>query len=241
MKKQGTGDEPMSERMLPRDVAERMIRLRIEGRLEEEFAEKRRAVPVLTISRQLGSGGSVLARMVGKALDWSVWDAGIVDRIAQDAGLRRELVKDLDERIKGDLHSAMAEMFGRAILDSLTYKRRLVETILSIAEGGRCVFVGRGANFVLPQAFHVRVCAPEDVRVRNMVRFEGMNEEQARVRVRAVERERARFVRKHFGCENMNDPLLYDLVINTGRCSLDAAARVVVMCLRERFGLDAER
>lgn len=239
MKKGGAGEEEMSEPTFPREMAEDMVRARIEERLEEEYEEKRMVVPALTISRQLGSGGRVLAGKVGERLDWSVWDAGIVDRIAEDAGLRRELVEDLDERIKSDLHSAMAELFGREILDSLTFKRRLVETILSIARGGRCIFVGRGANFALPQAFHVRVCAPEDVRLRNLMQFDKLTEEVARKRIRSVERERAKFIRKHFRCENIGDPLLYDLVINTGRCSLDAAAEVIVMCVRERFGLGA--
>lgn len=71
------------------------------------------------------------------------------------------------------------------------------------------------------------------------MQFDKLTEEVARKRMESVERERAKFIRKHFGCENIGDPLLYDLVMNTGRCSLDAAAEVIVTCVRGRFGLGA--
>jgi cytidylate kinase len=98
------------------------------------------------------------------------------------------------------------------------------------------VIVGRGSAFILdPQmALRVGVAAPLAIRVERFAKQQGLEREQAESVLRAEDARRTDFVRHHFRVR-IDDPLLYDLILNTGAIELDAAARLVVESLHIRF------
>lgn len=77
---------------------------------------------------------------------------------------------------------------------------------------------------------HVRLVAPLEMRIRRHQVRAGLDATEAREQVLARDRASAEFVKRYFDVDAA-DPGLYDLVINTGKLPLDAAADMIVMAL----------
>lgn len=180
------------------------------------------------ISRQVGLDGVDIAQRVGGELSWSVFDREILEAMAGDDALRRRIYESMDQRDLGWWEETL-----RSLLDSEfrrnDYFRRLSEAVLSLARQGSCVFLGRGADLLLPRdlGFRVRLVAPLEFRIRAFGRNKGLATDEAQRQMRLVERERSRFFRHHFGVE-AEDPSRYDLTINVERLCGDRAARLVL-------------
>jgi cytidylate kinase len=120
------------------------------------------------------------------------------------------------------------------------YLRHLVKIIGSIEKHGHAVVVGRGANFILPPAkrLSVRVVAPQQLRVERVSRDFGISLQEAKRRVRQTESDRKAFNRKYFNAD-IAAPENYDMVINTGLLSIEAAAQCIKCALGNEAGMRA--
>jgi hypothetical protein len=102
--------------------------------------------------------------------------------------------------------------------------------IRNLARGGDVVIVGQGGQIVLqdvPGVLHVQVIAPFARRLTTLMAREGLDRQEATIRLRASDRARADYLQRYHGV-NWLDPMLYDLVINTDHLSLPAAVAAVV-------------
>jgi cytidylate kinase len=194
---------------------------------------RRRTAPTVAISREVGALGSELARKIGKRLDWPVYDREIIDLIAEESGLRTELLNSVDEHDRSWLVEAMSSFAHQGAVTSAGYVHHLVRVLTALAANGNCVIVGRGAPALLPRAttLRLRVVAELGDRVRQIARMHGLSEEDASAEVARLDRERTRFVQHHFH-RDVADPRHFDLVINTSRFSLDACADLAVEALK---------
>ena len=104
----------------------------------------------------------------------------------------------------------------------------LSEQLISAAELGEIIIVGRGANFImgLERGIHVRVVAPLDVRVDHMTALLSYSREDARRHIERTDADRRTFIRTHYDAE-WGDTSAYHLVVNTGAMSFNAAAGAV--------------
>jgi cytidylate kinase len=197
---------------------------------------------LITISRQFAAGGSQVASRVATTLGWRLVDDELVDRVAERAGVSREEVAALEERAPTFIErlarltalelpelflpaSEAVQEFGEGHLVKIT--RALVE---EIAAEGRCVVVGRAAAAVLARTadiLHVRLVAPLEVRVRTATQRLGVAPADAPRIVAERDANRARYHREYYD-RDCNDPIHYDMVLNTGRLGFDGAADVIV-------------
>jgi hypothetical protein len=194
--------------------------------------------PYLLISREKGAGGSAVGHLAGKRLGWQVFDNEIVDAIAQKARVRRELIESLDERDRATIHDAVNRLLHPQPLDTSGYLTNLHEILFTLGHQGDVVIVGRGAQFVLPSEFglRVRMIAPVDVRVQRIATGDNLSLKAARVAVENSDRERAALTRRHFG-QNVLDPINQDLTINTAELTVEAATEVVLAGLQQKLAV----
>ena len=108
------------------------------------------------ISRAVGSGGSQVATLLGEQLGWPMFDREILQVMARDDKVRTRLFEHLDERDVGWLEDAVRWLIRGASRPE-DYFHRLTETILALARQGRAVFLGRGADLILPRDRGLRV------------------------------------------------------------------------------------
>ena len=199
---------------------------------------------VITISRQYASGGSSIAGLVARRLEWTLIDNEFVDRVAAKAGVpaaevaqREERVAGLMERLARALAVSSPELFvttGETPTTGPDKEDELVKmterVIMEAAQHDHVVLVGRGAPAYLAEragALHVYIVAPRDVRVTRAMERLGSSRKDAEKALDDIDRGRREYVRQYYGRE-WDDPANYDLVINTGKFTYDAAADVIV-------------
>lgn len=208
---------------------------------------------VVTISRQYGAGGRYVAAVVARALGFRTVDRELVEEAARRIGMDPEVARSRDERVPAlieevglALASASPPFAGAPVpqlapgmLDDRALAEATRTVIESLAEAGGYVILGRGGQAALrdrPDACHVSLVADLEDRVRRVVEREGIGEREARERCRSMDAERAAYVRRYYGVD-IRDPLLYDLVVNTSRLGLEAAADLVVATARRKLRL----
>jgi cytidylate kinase len=189
----------------------------------------------ITISRESGAGGAVIAREVGRLLEWPVYDRELLDQIAEQAGLRSELLETLDEKRSHWLVEILESASGVSVMSGASYARHLAETVLALASHGHCVIVGRGSTVIVPpkMSLRVRLVASLDDRTERICQRLGVGRVAAVEHVRRNDAHREGFVKDYFH-HNVGDPHDYDLVINTSTFSVEQAAHMIVDALHER-------
>jgi cytidylate kinase len=188
----------------------------------------------VTISRNVGSGGSDVATLLGERLRWPVFDREILHAMAGDDVVRARLYARLDERDQSWLEDTLHWLIeGELRKDDYFY--RLTETILALARQGTAVFLGRSADLILPRdhGLRVRIIAPLPQRIHAFAVRRNMPEGMARVEVERIDQQRVDFRRHHFG-PGANDDTCHDLVVNLSRCTTAQAVELIAAALRIR-------
>ena len=189
---------------------------------------KEEGIPVITVSREPGSGGRIVAERIARQLGLDLFHGEIIQDIAERADTSARILETLDEKGLSVLDDWISTLVNRRHLWPDQYLKHLMKVIGTIGEHGRAVIVGRGASFILPGEvrFRVRIVAPFEIRVQNVAHEFDAPSEEARRRVLRTDSDRRAFVRKYFHAD-ITDPVNYDLVINTGTLSIDAAVEAI--------------
>jgi cytidylate kinase len=184
-------------------------------------------IDVITIEREYGCGAANISRTLADRLGWKLWDQEITEEIARRLKCKREMVAQREERLDSMFYR-LAKAFmrgsfeqridtaGLEMLDAEHLASLFEKVVKEIADRGKCVIVGRGANWFLREredAFHVFLYAPYDEKMRRVI-GQGETEQEARDLLESVDRERAAFIRKYYG-KIWPDRSLYNLMINT--------------------------
>ncbi len=193
--------------------------------------------PLITISREFGSGGSVVARKVATSLgkNWRVYHKDIVDEIAKEARLERQLIRQVDEKYVPLIEEIVGEFFGKRYMTLQAYNRHLVRILSTVGARGNAVIIGRGAQFLFPNALKIRVIADNEFRKKNLRKFLRVSNKKAQELIDRKDRERSLFSRNLFRADQREDRL-YDLVIKTSdQLGMDEAAKLILQLARRRF------
>ena len=142
----------------------------------------------------------------------------------------------MDERSQSWVSQMFRNLVGAQQMDSGAYKRILIEALLNVAQQGHKIIVGRGANYILPDALNVRLEAAYDWRVQATMRIESIGQADAAKQVHLVDLDRAKFVRDVFGSD-VRDHTAYDMVLRTDALGYGGAADAIAAAARRVFGL----
>ena len=203
---------------------------------------------VITVSQQYGSNGSNIAAMLALKLGWQLRDHEILAQVAHRLGIPQEEAALYDEHayslvdrlllyLQFATTEAMEAWAKQCVLplsphsQEQLYHQALQHVVETIACTGNVVIVGHGAGLLLanrPNVLHVRVVAPLAQRVHSVMQRELLDEMQALARIQQKDRSLARYLQSQYH-RHVNDPLLDDLVINSG--NLDAESQVNMICV----------
>lgn len=194
--------------------------------------------PVITFSREPGSGGRLVAQLVSKKLGFDYYDRNLIDLISSQSRLEKDVVQSLDEKKENSLAAIIKRLFGQEPLPEQAYIKSLAHTILTIGEKGSAVILGRGANFIIApkKCLNVRVIAPLSRRIKSNMVYDGQRLAEAKESIRKIHFNRKDFIRKYFS-KDISNANNYDMVINTNNITLAKAAELVVKLYEGRFRL----
>lgn len=188
--------------------------------------------PYLTISREAGAGGSEIGQAVGARLGWEVLDKGLLEQVANRSHLPKETLQLVDETESSWVFDVLGPWFDRGLVPHEKYVALLARVVVAAARRGKIVFVGRGARFLLPRSggLAVRIIAPLEYRVKRLVQQQNVDAAHARQLVDRIDRGRRDLVRRYFH-QDIDDPHLYDLVVNVDQIGLSGAVEQILLAM----------
>lgn len=183
---------------------------------------------LITISRQVGAGGRMIADKIGEKLGCMVWGREILDALAGQSGgnYQARMFKALDERTQGIIDSIIGDFFGQ--IQTQTYHHLLPKAILTLAQND-AIFVGRGVNLLLPAAFRVRITASAETRIKNLITYEGMDKKGAEEKIKDADHQSDGFMKelaRRINVKYSADE--FDLGICMDRIGIDQAAAIIL-------------
>jgi len=192
--------------------------------------------PIVTVSRQLGSRGSYFAERLAEKMDYQQLHREVIDTICQSSGYRKRIIESIDDKFRSELELTVESMFTGQAVDHHDYFFHLYRIILSMSQLGGVVLVGRGGNFILGpnRGFHIRFVAPKEKRINNLVTYKEVDREEAVKLIENSDAERKEFIKKLFNAD-INDPLQYDMVINSAYMDIEDLLEVVTKAIKAKF------
>jgi len=191
----------------------------------------------ITISREAGSGGEEIAQKLTELMGWGLYDKKILDFMAENFGIHKDVLSSVDEKTRGWIEDTMSAFFaGReGHMDQLSYYKHLMEALLVIGRHGKAVIVGRAAGHVLPRdkGLSIRITAPFELRCRRYAKQQNLSIEQATEAVEQADKEQSRFL-KSFLYRDVYATRYYDLIFNTEKLSPQSVAKLIWRAFDQR-------
>jgi hypothetical protein len=201
-------------------------------------ASERRAI---TISRQAGSGAHAVGEALSRILTarnpsarcpWTLFDRNLVEKVLEDHHLPSQLARFMPEDRTPQIADVLDDLFGLHPPSELLV-RRTADTILRLAEMGSVILIGRAATVVtarLDYVFHVRLVGSLEKRAAHMMELNPQSKAEAIKFIQQEDLGRARYLKKYFA-KDIDDPLLYHMVINTDMVSYEEAAELIAQAM----------
>jgi len=185
-------------------------------------------MPLIALTREMGSLGKDVARGLGEALGVPVIYHEVIDHLADRMRVRKSHVIRLLDGSAGLLEPLTADKTSLSIFSA--------DEIFGIATRGRGAIIrGWGATHLLrevPHAVCVRVCAPFEVRRQRMMERVGSDDgELIAAEIRNNDEAHAAIMRRHFDL-SWGDPEHYDLVVNTRRVRVEECVEKILSLAR---------
>jgi cytidylate kinase len=196
---------------------------------------------IITISRQFGSGGRTVGRLVAEKLGIPFYDKELVDHIALESGFAPKFVEEHGEHSPGRsiLSYAFAPQGVPGVMNGLSTADFLWNiqcgAIMQLAEKGPCVIVGRNADYILKDrkdCFHAFIYADKEFRAERIVRLYGESDKSPLARLQDKDKRRS-VNYQHYTGRVWGASENYDICLNTGTIGVEKAADIIVSLIQD--------
>lgn len=189
---------------------------------------------IITISRQFGSGGRTIGKLVAEALKIPCYDQDIIEKVAVQSGFDKNIIAE-----KGE-YAASSNWFGNAlssvtnapgtlnVQDNLWVAQRAV--ILELAQKGPCVFVGRCADYILQDKYallRTYIYSDLESRKKRIIDVYGESSVSPEKRLREKDKRRTAYYRFYTDLE-WGNPQNYDICLNSGTIGIQKCADILI-------------
>lgn len=187
---------------------------------------------IITISREFGSGGRSIGKLVAEKLGVSYYDRELIEMLAEETGFSKEYIEQNGEYSPGNSRFSYAfvgrNIDGMSITDYLWFEQQ--KKILEIAEKEPCVIVGRCADYILRErndVFNVFIHAPVAERAKRIVEVYGETDVAPEKRLREKDRKRA-VNYKYYTDEEWGKAKQYHLTLDSSVFGIEGCAQLIV-------------
>lgn len=189
--------------------------------------------PVVCISRGVGVGARLIAKRLSEELNCTILGKDTIDHVAEDLRSQRQLVDALDEQGRLGVERWVEGYLYGSPVEYDEYAKSLVKIFHTAAEQGSVIFLGRGASFVLglSKAFCVRLVAPLERRVDQLMTYESLTQQEALDKIKRRDAEQIAFTRKVFHRE-LTDPLAFHMTLNLHTMEYEDAVQVILSSMQ---------
>ena len=191
---------------------------------------------VITIGRQLGSGGKEVGIRVAKELNIPCYDKELMKEAARKSGLSEKIFESFDERPRSLLYSIAMDSYmfslpGTGAGDLLEQQIYVAtyETIRSLAQQGSCVIIGRCADHALadnPNLLSLFIYAPLEDRVKRVSARQKISPDRARGLIQKTDRRRASYY-EYYTSHGWGEVDSYDFCLNSSSLGLGGTVELI--------------
>ena len=192
---------------------------------------------IITIGRQHGSSGREIARLLAEKLNYKCYDKEIVDEAANHSDFSRDLIDAFDEK---RMSAFILHAGGYGLNENFRLNMQVVsaqfEAMRNIAEKGNCIFVGRCADYILrdhDDLISVFILGDMDERLKCLERRQGLDEVEARKKIKEVDKDRSSFYR-YYSDHTWGDAQNYDMCINSSTLGVEGTVQVILDYIKAR-------
>lgn len=204
------------------------------------FASKKNLIkPIITLSREFGSSGSIIAEKIAKKLGkkWKAYHSEIVNEIATHTNISKNIIDKIDETKIPAINLIIGDFFGKKYVNLSNYLKNLKRVMSSINDRGYAVVVGRGSNFLIPESLKIRIITDMEKRIKNVMKFRKVSREKAIIMINSSDKKRSEFTKQLFKHSNKN-PYHYDVVFKTGSLLDDEeVVSAIVQMAKRKFNI----
>ncbi len=193
---------------------------------------------IITIGRQHGSSGREIARLLAEKLNYKCYDKEIVDEAANHSDFSRDLIDAFDEK---RMSAFILHAGGYGLNENFRLNMQVVsaqfEAMRNIAEKGNCIFVGRCADYILrdhDDLISVFILGDMDERLKCLERRQGLDEVEARKKIKEVDKDRSSFYR-YYSDQTWGDAQNYDMCINSSKLGVEGTVQVILDYIKCRL------
>lgn len=199
---------------------------------------------VISLGRQLGSGGYFVGKMIASALGLFFYDKELLYHAAKESGLCEDIFEKADEKVSQGLSRVLNahDFFGGAFFDpqNATLSRDHIfniqsQVILKLSEEQSCLFIGRCSDYILrnnPRMRSFFIHAPLSLRIANVAERKGISRDEAESFIVREEKKRAAYY-NYFTGKEWGKADSYHFTLDAGLLGVEGCARAAVALIRE--------
>jgi cytidylate kinase len=200
---------------------------------------------VITIGRQLGSGGKLIGELLSQKLGIPCYDKELIHLASRESGLGKEFFEKIDEKSShsffgnffGFRSGYMGDNSGNYLCNETLFKIQS-DVIKVLAEKESCIFVGRCADYILrnhPRCLTIFVTADTGDRIRRVSQNEPIAEKETRILIEQADKRRACYY-NYYSNREWGKATSYDLCINSSVFGIDAIVLLIEAYIKKNFG-----
>lgn len=194
---------------------------------------------IITIGRQLGSGGKLIGKHLAEKLGYKFYDKDALTEIAKNTGISLNLFESIDEKPTNSFLYALVMgaqsgkglyyQYNDVLSGDIVFKLQS-DLIKDLASKESCVFVGRCADYILRDMENItKVFCYADTafRVKTLIERDGMTEKEASSAIVKADKRRSNYY-NFYTNQTWRDMENYDLAINSGKLSKEDAVDLII-------------
>lgn len=189
---------------------------------------------VITISREFGSGGRYVGRLIADKLGIKLYDKEFVAKVAQETGLSEEYIENNEQRRESLSNLNNGYYFGFDNSNELFFNE--AKLINEVADKESCVIIGRCADFILKDrnnVISVFIYSDMENKIKRATEFYGLNKTKAKKEIKRIDKLRENHY-KHYTEKEWKDYSNYDICINSDVLGVEKSADLICDMAKEK-------
>ena len=190
---------------------------------------------IITVSREYGSGGRYVGRLIADKLGIKFYDKDLIIRLAEETGLTEEYIEENEER--RDPLSILNNGFYEGLTNSDHLFLKESELIRKLANEDSCVIIGRCADFILKDkknVLKVFISGSMNDKIKRVTKFYGIDKKDAQKEINRINKLRANHY-KHYTGNEWLEASNYDICINSDLYGVEKTADIICELVKEKM------
>ncbi len=190
---------------------------------------------IITVSREYGSGGRYVGRLIADKLGIKFYDKDLIIRLAEETGLTEEYIEKNEE--KRDPLSILNNGFYEGLTNSDHLFLKESELIRKLASEDSCVIIGRCADFILKDkknVLKVFISGSMEDKIKRVTKIYGIDKKDAQKEINRINKLRASHY-KHYTGNEWLEASNYDICINSDLYGVEKTADIICDLVKEKM------